>query len=76
MVMVGVRGRFINVHVNVPPVPPNFSHAMPALLPRIFEAVWAPQGKFLTPICTETTHWGTVLERIGPCLRVIYVAQR
>ena len=23
------------------------------------------------PICTETTHWGTILERIGPCLRVI-----
>ena len=30
-----------------------------------------PQRKFLTPICTKTTHRGTILERIGPCLRVI-----
>ena len=60
---------FINVNVNVAPVPPQFL----ALLPRIFEGVCAPQGKILTPICTvtETTHWGTILERIGPCLRVI-----
>ena len=65
--------RKINVNVTPAPPPPNF---FLALLPRVVEAVRAPQGGFLTPICTKTTHWGTILERIGPCLRVISEVKR